>query len=261
MSVELRRLRREIDRVDEQLLELVAQRLRLAEEVAGLKSRLGLPVRDEAREQRIIAKVRERAKQLKIDVDFVENLMRYLMAKAVGRQRERIQSPKLWSKIHQVFKNYPAQLEVVRVLLHYGLRVGDGGEVMCGNIRIPSVQIAREAGVDRRTVEMTTRKILENRELQSIFHNLEPVINLRKVGAELGLGVIELVPDDAAKPGIVKRVTEVVARAGVSIRQVITDDPYLSTMPKLTIITDEPIKGSLIESLKKIPDVKSVIVY
>jgi hypothetical protein len=254
-------LRHEIDEVDRHILELVAKRLKLAEKIARAKQQLGIPIADVGRERRVIERIRKRAGELKIDRDFAEGLVRYLMAWSVGKQRERIESPSLWSRIAQVFEGYPAQLEVLKFLLKHGLRVGDDGNIYCDGIKIPLVQLAREIGVDRRTVEMTAKKILRDAQLRHLFQNLESVAFLRRVAGELGLGVIEIIPDDAAKPGIVKSVTEVVASAGISIRQVMTDDPYISTAPKLTIITEGPIRGEIIEALRKIPHVKSIIVY
>jgi len=261
MSSDLRRLRQEIDRLDEQLLSLIARRMRIAEKVAEVKKKLKLSVRDEGRERRVISRAKEKAGKLRIDKGFVEGLMKYIIAGTVGRQREKVQAPPFWAKIQEVFKDYPAQLEVVKILLLYGLKVREDEEIVCGNMKVPTVQIAREAGVDRRTVEMTSRKILENRHLREVFQNLEPTAYLRGVAGELGLGVIEVIPDDAARPGIVKSVTEAISKAKISIRQVVTDDPYLSTQPKLTVITEEPVSGNVIETLRKLPHVKSVIVY
>jgi len=47
----------------------------------------------------------------------------------------------------------------------------------------------------------------------------------------------------------------------LSVRQSITDDPYFTAQPKLTIITNEVIPGELIEDLRELPSVESVIVY
>jgi hypothetical protein len=261
VSSELKRLRREIDRVDEQLISLIARRMRLAEQIAEVKRELGLLLRDESRERKIVARAKERAKGLRVDRDLVEGLMKYLIAGTVGRQRERIQMPHVWARIQEAFGDSPAQLEVVRVLLRYGLRVMEDGEIACGEIRIPAVQLASETGVDRRTVNATARRILGDRYLREIFQNLEPIAYLRGVAGGLGLGVIEIIPDDAARPGIVKSVTEVISKSRISIRQVVADDPYLSTHPKLTIITEKPVGGAIIEALRRLPHIKSVIVY
>ncbi|KUO42762.1 MAG: amino acid-binding protein [Hadesarchaea archaeon YNP_N21] len=167
----------------------------------------------------------------------------------------------MWAEVAKAFERHPAQLNVVRLLFKYGLRVREDGEIACGSIRIPSVQIAREAGVDRRVVDATARRILGDEKLISIFGNLEPLAYLKGVAHRLGLGVIEILPKDAAKPGIISEVTGVISRFGISIRQAVADDPFFTPQPKLTIITDEPVPGKVIDELRKLPTVRSVIVY
>ena len=58
---ELSRLRGEIDRIDGQLLALYTERMEAVERIAALKEERGLPVRDEAREAQLLARVREQA--------------------------------------------------------------------------------------------------------------------------------------------------------------------------------------------------------
>ncbi|MEM2907708.1 MAG: chorismate mutase [Candidatus Hadarchaeales archaeon] len=256
----LKALRREIDRIDEQLIDLLAQRLKLANDVLAIKRKLGKEVRDEARERAVISLARERAKERGLDPSFAEWVMRLTISQTAGAQMERA-GVGLWDKVQRAFEGRPAQLSVVKVLLKYGLRVREDGEIACGDIRIPAAQIAREAGVDRRMVNATARRILQDSELKEIFSNLEPIAYLKGVSKALGLGVIEILPKDATRPGIISEVTGAISKFGISIRQAVADDPYFVPQPKLTIITDEPVKGEVIEALRKLPSVQSVIVY
>ncbi len=257
----LRVLRREIDRINAQLVDMLAQRLEIGKELAKLKKKLGREIRDEARERAIVDSARRLARDRGVDPGFVESLMRLVIAQTAGVERERIGAVGMWVKVQKVFEDYPAQLNVARLLFKYGLRVREDGEIACGDIRIPAVQIAQEAGVDRRVVDAAARTILKNEGLRDIFTNLEPIAYLKGVGQRLGLGVIEILPKDAAKPGIISEVTGVLAKFRMSIRQAVADDPYFVPQPKLTIITDEPVKGEVIEALRKLPSVQSVIVY
>lgn len=257
----LQELRQDIDRIDEQLISLLAHRLKLADDLVALKRKLKLGVRDEARERAVIDRVRTRAREIKIDPSFAESVMRLVMAQMAGEERERLGGAGMWSKIQKEFEDYPAQLSVARVLFKYGLRVREDGEIACGDIRIPAVQIAKEAGVDRRVVDATAKRILKDKKLGGIFRNLEPLAYLKGVAQELGLGVIEILPENAAKPGIIKEVTGVISKFGISIRQAVADDPFFVPQPKLTIITDEPLRGAVIEALRKLPSVRSVVVY
>ena len=253
--------RREIDRIDGQILTLLAQRLKLADDLVALKRKLKLKIRDEARERAIISRARGRAKDEGLDPVFVESVMRLVIAHMAGVERERIGGARMWARVQEAFKDYPAQLSVARVLFKYGLRVREDGEIACGDIRIPSIQVAGEAGVDRRVVDATARTILKHEELRGIFENLEPIAYLKGVAQRLGMGVVEILPKDATRPGIISEVTKVLSKAGISIRQAVADDPYFVAQPKLTIITDEPVKGEIIESLRKLPSVQSLIVY
>jgi hypothetical protein len=258
---ELHALRRRIDSIDEQIVTLLAERLKLVDNLIKIKRKLKLGIKDEARERAIIARTRRKAREKGLDPSFVESLMRLVIAHSVGVERERMGGVGMWAKIQKVFEDYPAQLDVARVLFKYGLRVREDGKISCGDMKIPSVQIAREARVDRRVVDATVKTILKHRGLRSIFENIEPIAYLKDVAQQLSMGVIEILPKNATRPGIISEVTKVLSEAGISIRQAIADDPYFIAQPKLTIITDEPIKGDVIESIRKIRSVESVIVY
>lgn len=253
--------RQEIDRIDEQLISLLAQRLKLADDLVTLKRKLKLGIKDTDRELAVIDRVRKRARELRIDPGFAESVMWLVIAQMAGEERERFGGVEMWSNIQNAFSDYPAQLSVARVLFKYGLRVKEDGDIACGNIRIPAVQIAKEADVDRRVVDATAKRILADDSLNGIFMNLEPFSYLKGVAQELGLGVIEILPNDAVKPGVLKDVTSVISKFGISIRQVVADDPHFVPQPKLTIITDKPLQGSVIDALRKLTSVQSVIVY
>jgi len=253
--------RREIDKIDEQVVALLGQRLKLADDLVKLKRKLKLGILDEARERAVVSRARKKAKSVGLDPAFIESMMRLVIAHMAGAERERVGGAEVWVKVQRAFADFPAQLSVARVLFKYGLRVREDGGVACGDIRISAVQIAQEAGVDRRAVEATTQTILKNEELRRIFENLEPIAYLKGVAQQLGLGVIEILPKDAAKHGIISEVTGAISRFGISIRQAVADDPHFIVQPKLTLITDKPVRGKVIEALRKLPSVQSVIVY
>ena len=60
------------------------------------------------------------------------------------------------------------------------------------------------------------------------------------------------------RPGIVAAVTSLIAEEGISIRQVISEDPEFTDDPKLYVITDEPLPGDLINELMALPFVRKV---
>jgi len=80
------------------------------------------------------------------------------------------------------------------------------------------------------------------------------------VASELGFGVVEI-EAQAGAPGILATATQLIAQEKISIRQAHAGDPELEENPKLTIITEKPVKGEMIQEFLKIPGVKRVSIY
>jgi predicted regulator of amino acid metabolism with ACT domain len=76
----------------------------------------------------------------------------------------------------------------------------------------------------------------------------------------MGYGVLEITVLDPSAPGIVHRVTSEIAGRGISIRQVVADDPRFYDPPMLTIITEEPLPGDLLRTIKEIEGVDQLII-
>lgn len=254
-------LRKKIDEIDQKIIGLLAQRLEVAGEILKFKEKTGEEVRDKKREQEIIEQARRQAREKSLDPEFVEDVLRIIISRTAGAEQEEAGAPDMWAQIQKAFMGNPAQLKVARVLFKYGLRAREDGNIVCGDIRIPAVQIAREAGVDRRAVDSTVKTIFGDENLREIFSNLRPVPYLKGVAQQLKLGVIEILPTDATQSGIISEVTKILSEHKLSIRQSIADDPYFTAQPKLTIITGEPVSGRVIEELRELPSIESVIVY
>jgi predicted regulator of amino acid metabolism with ACT domain len=167
----------------------------------------------------------------------------------------------MWSIIQEKFKNHPAQEKVIRMLLERGFQVNEQGRVVSGTIEIPHTQIANEIAVDRRVVDSTCETIIMDETLMQIFRNVRTIPFLREVAPLLGLGVIVIAPDNAARKGLLGAVATAVSEHGIIIRQAVSDDPYLTEEPKLTIITEGKVSGELVNTLTGIKGVKSVTVY
>ncbi len=166
----------------------------------------------------------------------------------------------MWDEIDRYFSGYPAQKKVALLLLKRGLRI-ERGKVLCGGIEVPHAQVAKELDVDRRVVDTTASRIMKNERLRRIYTQLEPIAFFRNSAPAMGLNVIVITPSDAAQAGILGAVTSKVAEKGISIRQAIADDPYLTENPELTIITEGNIPGELINELRNTPGVKKVTIY
>lgn len=167
----------------------------------------------------------------------------------------------MWSIIQEKFKHHPAQEKVIRLLLERGFQINDEGRVVSGSIEIPHTQIAHEIGVDRRVVDATCETISKEPKLRQIFQNIHTIPFLKDVAPYLGLGVIIITPENAARKGLLGSVATAVAEHGTIIRQAVSDDPYLTENPRLTIITEGRVSGELVAALTKIKGVKSVTVY
>ena len=167
----------------------------------------------------------------------------------------------MWDRIKHKFDKFPARMAVARKIVELGLRVGKKGKIYCDDVEINDVALARSVGVDRRTIKSTVDVILADPQLSGVFQNIFPAGTLLKnVAKNLGFGVVEI-EADAGNPGILARSTELISREGLSIRQAHAGDPELEEYPKLTIITEKPVQGKLINEFLKIPGVKRVSIY
>jgi len=167
----------------------------------------------------------------------------------------------LWKQIEEYFKDFPAQLKVAKLLFERGFQIREDGKVVSDGIEIPHTQIARGAGVERRTVDSTVQTILSKSELRRIYRNLRQVCLLQEVAREFDLSVIIFVPEDAKEKGIIADVTRLISEKGLSIRQALAEDPDLTSEPRLIIIIDGEIPPELIKDLRKLPGTRSITVY
>ena len=167
----------------------------------------------------------------------------------------------MWQTLIKKFEKYPAQIKVLKLLFERGFQVNEEGKVTSGSIEIAHTQLAKEAGVDRRVVDATTKTIVSDELLSTIFRNVHSIPFLRDVAPSLGLGVIIIIPEDAAHVGILAEVAGLIAKNNVSIRQAVSDDPYLTDNPRLTIITDRKVPGDLVDKILSLPSVRGVSIY
>jgi predicted regulator of amino acid metabolism with ACT domain len=164
----------------------------------------------------------------------------------------------MFDEILGKFEGSPGQQAVVRLLLARGFSVNEEGRVVSGGIEIPDTGIAREAGVDRRVVDATTTAIREDEELRRIFANITSVPSLMDLAPVLGLTVLTVEVGDPDAAGIVADITGLLADVGLSLRQVLSDDPEFADEPKLYLITDEELPGDLLVSIRDLPYVRSI---
>jgi len=88
---ELMRLRDSIDNIDAALVHLLAERFKCTKAVGELKAAHGLPPADPSREAIQIARLRKLAEAAKLDPDFAEKFLNFIV-KEVIRHHEAIRN-------------------------------------------------------------------------------------------------------------------------------------------------------------------------
>jgi hypothetical protein len=163
-----------------------------------------------------------------------------------------------FERIMGKFANSPSQQAVIRLLLERGFSVNDEGRVVSGGIEIPNTGIAREVGVDRRVVHATTDAILDDDELRRVFQNISQIPSLMDLAPVMDMTVLTVEVYDTEQPGIVARVTGLIADRGISMRQTVSEDPEFAADPKLYIIVDGDLPGDLINEIRALPFVRKI---
>jgi chorismate mutase len=80
---ELLSLRDSIDNIDAALIHMLAERFKCTKLVGELKARQGLPPADPAREASQIARLRALAKAAKLDPDFAEKFLTFIVQEVI----------------------------------------------------------------------------------------------------------------------------------------------------------------------------------
>ena len=88
MAVELSALRDKIDEVDKQMVELLAQRLSLVEQVGEVKSKHGLPIYAPDREAAMLASRREEAEKRGVPPQLIEDILRRTMRESYASEKD-----------------------------------------------------------------------------------------------------------------------------------------------------------------------------
>jgi chorismate mutase len=90
---ELLRMRDSIDNIDAALIHLLAERFKCTQAVGQLKAQKGLPPADPGREAQQIARLRNLAQAAKLDPDFAEKFLNFIVTEVI-RHHEAIRAGK-----------------------------------------------------------------------------------------------------------------------------------------------------------------------
>ena len=77
----------------------------------------------------------------------------------------------MWKKVEKWFSRRKAGLSVVRLMVEYGMRIDESGELYIGDVGLADNAVARAAGVDRRVVKETARYLLSIPELSQYLQS------------------------------------------------------------------------------------------
>ena len=80
---ELIEMRHSIDNIDAALIHLLAERFKCTQTVGRFKAEHGLPAADPGREARQIARLRALAKEAKLDPDFAEKFLNFIVKEVI----------------------------------------------------------------------------------------------------------------------------------------------------------------------------------
>jgi chorismate mutase len=89
VQAELDLLRESIDNIDAAVVHMLAERFKCTQQVGHLKARHQLPPADPAREARQIVRLRRLAESARLDPEFAEKLLNFIVAEVI-RHHERI---------------------------------------------------------------------------------------------------------------------------------------------------------------------------
>ncbi|MEE0939407.1 amino acid-binding protein [Methanobrevibacter sp.] len=167
----------------------------------------------------------------------------------------------MWEKINDKFKKYPARIRVAEKMIELGLSLNEDGKIYCGNLKISDKALATAADVDRRVIKSTIEIIKTDEDLYNLFSNIIPAGTLLKnIAKNLELGVVEI-EVGSENEGILAATTNLITKKGIGIRQAYAEDTELQEAPSLTIITEKPVNGDLINEFLKIKGVTRVSIY
>jgi chorismate mutase/prephenate dehydratase len=78
--------REKVDEADEKIVRLIAERIRIAEKIGGEKKKLGRPIEDATREQRVLEHITRLAREEKVNPEDIESIYRRIMAVSKNMQ-------------------------------------------------------------------------------------------------------------------------------------------------------------------------------
>lgn len=86
IMMELEELRKEIDRIDDEIIMLLSKRKTLVKDIAVLKKTKNAPVFDKEREAQLMIRLKKKAKENGLDEDFISKLYSHILENSRDEQ-------------------------------------------------------------------------------------------------------------------------------------------------------------------------------
>jgi chorismate mutase/prephenate dehydrogenase len=86
--MDLEEIRKKISNLDDQIIDLIARREAIVNEVSQYKIQEGIPIRDFTREKKVINRAREKADQLSLNANMIESVMQLLIKSSLSKQEK-----------------------------------------------------------------------------------------------------------------------------------------------------------------------------
>ncbi len=80
--------RQSIDNIDAAMIHILAERFRITKAVGAYKAEHGLPPSDPAREERQIARLRNLAEDARLDPEFSEKFLRFIIEEVIRHHHQ-----------------------------------------------------------------------------------------------------------------------------------------------------------------------------
>lgn len=77
--MQLKKLRRQIDQIDNQIVSLLSQRLVLVEKIAHLKTSIDLGIEDKEREKEVLENINKKAEKFNLSTKFIGKVFKLII--------------------------------------------------------------------------------------------------------------------------------------------------------------------------------------
>jgi len=86
--MEIKELRQEIDKIDDEILELLNKRKEIIKDITVLKKELNEPIYDKDRERQLLEKLKIKSKEKDLDENFVSSIYEIILKNSKEEQKK-----------------------------------------------------------------------------------------------------------------------------------------------------------------------------